>query len=104
MSLGHSLLQNGRKLIKLCWAQSLSHVRLFETPGTVACQATLCREFSRQEYCSGLPFPPPGDLPDPGLKPASPVSPALAGRFFATVPPGKPQVNHASFAQFKRLC
>ena len=38
--------------------------------------------FSRQEYCSGLPFPPPGDLPDPGIKPRSPASPALAGRFF----------------------
>ena len=43
--------------------------------------------FSRQEYWSGLPFPPPGDLPNPGIKP---VSPALAGRFFTTEPPGKP--------------
>jgi len=47
-------------------------------------------EFSRQEYCSGLPFPSPGELPDPGIKPMSPVSPALAGRFFTTEPPGKP--------------
>ena len=39
---------------------------------------------SQQEYWSGLPFPSPGDLPDPGIKPASPVSPALAGRFFTT--------------------
>jgi len=38
--------------------------------------------FSRQEYCSELPFPPPGDLPDPGVKPISPASPALAGGFF----------------------
>ena len=44
-------------------------------------------EFSRQEYWSGLPFPPLGDLPDPGFKPASP---ALAGGFFTTEPPGKP--------------
>ena len=43
-----------------------------------------------QEYWSGLPFPPPGDLPDPGIKPASLVSPALAGRPFTIVPPGKP--------------
>ena len=47
-------------------------------------------EFSRQEYWSRLPFPTPGDLPDPGIEPASPVSPALAGRFFTTAPPGKP--------------
>jgi len=47
-------------------------------------------EFSRQEYWSGLTFPPPEDLPNPGIKPASPVDPALAGRFFTTEPPGKP--------------
>ena len=46
--------------------------------------------FSRQEYWSGLPFPPPGDLPDPGIELVSLASPALAGVFFATVPPGKP--------------
>ena len=45
--------------------------------------------FSRQEYWSGLPFPPLGDLPDPGIEPMSPVSPALAGDFFTTEPPGK---------------
>ena len=48
--------------------------------------------FSRQEYRSGLPFPPPRDLPDPGIEPVSLVSPALAGRFFTTALPGKPQV------------
>jgi len=47
-------------------------------------------EFSRQEYWSGLLCPPPGDLPDPGIKPMSPASPALAGGFFTTEPPGKP--------------
>jgi len=46
-------------------------------------------EFSRQEYRSGLPCPPPGDLPNPGIKPASLVSPALAGKFFTTSPSGK---------------
>ena len=49
---------------------------------TVAGQAPLSMGFIRQEYWSGLPFPTPGDLPDPGSEPASPVSPALAGRFF----------------------
>ena len=55
----------------------------------VAHQTPLSMKFSRQEYCSGLPFPTPGDLPDPGIKPTSLVSPALAGRFFTTVPPGR---------------
>jgi len=45
-------------------------------------------EFSRQEYWSGLPFPTPGDLPDPGIEP---TSPALAGGFFTTKPPGNPR-------------
>ena len=59
----------------------LSHVRLFVTPWTVAHQAPLSIEFSRQEYWSGLPFPSPGDLPDPGIEPTSPTSPSLAGRY-----------------------
>ena len=71
-------------------AQLLSCVQLLATPWTVAHQAPLSLEFSRQEYCSGLPFPPSGDLPDSGIEPASLVPPALAGRFFITVPPGKP--------------
>jgi len=62
----------------------LSRVQLFVTPWTVACQAPLSVGFSRQEYWSGLPFPPPGDLPNPGIEPISPVSPALAGGFFTT--------------------
>ena len=57
----------------------LSHARLFATPWTAAHQAPLSMRFSRQGYWSGLPFPSPGDLPDPGIKPGSP---ALAGRFF----------------------
>ena len=57
--------------------QSLNRVQLFVTPWTVAHQAPLSMEFSRQEYRSGLPFPPPRDLPDPGTKPTSPVSPEL---------------------------
>ena len=61
------------------------------TPWTVARQARLSMEFPRQESWSGLPFPTPGDLPDPGIEPESLVSPALAGRFFATVLLGKPR-------------
>ena len=61
----------------LCRAQSLSRVQLFGTLGTVAHQAPLSMGFSRQEYWRGLPFPPSGDLPDPGLKPGSLSSPAL---------------------------
>ena len=70
--------------------QLLSHVQFFATTWTVACQAPLSMEFSRQEYWSGLPFPTPGDLPDPGIEPTSLASPALAGGFFTTEPPGKP--------------
>ena len=50
----------------------------FETPWTIACQAPLCVGFSRQEYWSGLPFPSPGDLPDPGIRPGSPVLQAVS--------------------------
>ena len=69
----------------------LSHVQLFETPWIVAHQAPLSMEFSRQEYWSGLPFPSPGDLPDPEVEPAFLVFPALAGRFFTTALLGKPE-------------
>ena len=65
-------------------AQSLSHVPLFETPWTVTLQAPLPLEFSRQGYWNGLPFPTPGDLPHPGMEPASPASPRSAGGFFTT--------------------
>ena len=62
----------------------LSYVQLLVTPWTVAHQASLSMEFFREEYWSGLPCPPPGDLPDPGVKPTSLVSPALAGSGFIT--------------------
>ena len=65
----------------------LSRVQLFVTPWAVTCQATLSVEFSRQEYWNGLPFPSSGDIPSPGIEPASP---ALAGGFFTTAPLGKP--------------
>ena len=63
---------------------SLSRVQLFVTPWTVARQRPLSMEFSRQEYWRGLPFLPPGDLPDPGIEPELLVSPALAGGFFTS--------------------
>ena len=71
----------------LSYASILNHfsrVQLCATLWTVARQAPLSMGFSRQDYWSGLPCPPPGDLPHPGIKPASVRSPALAGRFFTT--------------------
>ena len=65
-----------RTCVSVVVLQSLSHVRLFSTPWTVACQVPLSMGFSRQEYWGGLPFPSPGDHPNPGIEP---VSPALAG-------------------------
>ena len=65
-----------------CMLSCFSCIRLFATQWTVTYQAPLSTGFSRQEYWSGLPFPPPGNLPNRGIEPASPVSPALAGRFF----------------------
>ena len=58
-------------------------VELLATPWTVACQTPLSMGFLRQEYWSRLQFPPLGDLPNPGIEPASPVSPALADGFFS---------------------
>ena len=71
-----------------CVCVQLSVVSDSAAPRTVALQAPLYMEFSSQEYWSGLPFPTP-DLPDPETEPVCPVSPALVGRFFTTVPPGK---------------
>ena len=62
-------------------------VQLFATPRTVAYQASLSMGFSRQEYWSGLPFPSPGDLPNPGIEPRSP---ALEADALTSEPPGKP--------------
>ena len=70
------------------------HVQLrptFVTPWTITHQASLPMEFSVRQYWSGLPFPAPGGLPTPRIKPSSLLSPALAARFFSTVPRGKPR-------------
>ena len=61
-----------------------SHVQLCATLWTAAHQAPLSMGFSRQEYWRGLPFPSPGDLPNPGIKPTSLTAPALVGGFFTT--------------------
>ena len=68
--------------------KSLSRIRLFVTPWTVAYQASPSMGFSRQEYWSGLPFPSPGDLPDPGIEPGYP---ALGTDTLTSEPQGKPQ-------------
>ena len=74
-------------LMPLSEEKSLSRVRLFATPWTVAYQVPPSIRFSRQECWSGLPFPSPGDLPDPGIEPGSP---ALQADALPSEPPGKP--------------
>ena len=76
--------------------KSLSRVQLSATPWTAAHQAPLSMGFSRQEYWSGVPCPPPGDLPDLKIELVSLMSPALAGGFFTTGPPGKPFFQYIS--------
>ena len=67
------------------WVLSrFSHVQLFETPWTVTLQVPLSMGFSTQEYWSGLPCPPPGDLSEPGIETVSLMSSALTGKFFTT--------------------
>ena len=68
---------------------SAGGVFIFATPWTIAHQAPLSVGFSRRGYWSWLPFPSPGDLPDPGIEPMSLASPAWAGRFFTAEPPEK---------------
>ena len=63
--------------LHVCVLRHFSHVQLFVTLWTVAHQASLSMEFSRQEYWSGLPFPSPGDLPDPMIEPTFSVPPTL---------------------------
>ena len=77
-------------------------VDAFATQWTVVHQVPLSMGFPRQEYLSGLPFPSPGDFPDPGIEPSSP---ALAGGFFTTEPPGKPsKLLHFLNQRGRNLC
>ena len=80
--------------------KSLSRVRLFVTPWTVAYQAPPSVGFSRQEYWSGVPFPSPGDLPNPGVKPRSP---ALQADSLLSEPPGKPHMFY-QFSSVTQSC
>ena len=73
----------------------------FVIPWTIARQAPLSMGFPRQEYWSGLPFPSPGDLPEPGIKPEAL---ALSGRFFTTEPPGKPLYVLCAACSVVQLC
>ena len=82
---------------RMCaYAQSLSRVQLLATLWTVAHQAPLSMGFPRLEHWIGLPFPSSGVLPNPGIEPMSPMSPALAGKFLTTEPRGKPTVEYYS--------
>ena len=78
----------------------LSHIQLFCNSMTVAHQVPLPMHFFRQEYWNELPFPPPGELPDPGIQFECPASSVLAGGFFTTEPPGKPEmILHMQFVK-----
>ena len=78
-----------KEVYLLILACMLNRIHFFVTPCTVAQQASLSMEFSGQEYWRGVPFPPPGDLSNPGVEPASLASPTLEGRFFTAAPPGE---------------
>ena len=75
----------------MCVLSHFSHVQLFVTPWTVPCQALLFMQFARQEYWSRLPFPSPGDLSNPGIKPQ--VSCIWQAGSFPLAPPGKPSLT-----------
>ena len=77
----------------VCVLSCFRYVWFFATLWTVACQASLSMGFSSQDYCSGLSFPPPGDLSNPGIKPASFTYPAFQAGSLPLVPPGKPNWN-----------
>ena len=83
-----------KELLKAVLVKSLSCVQLFATSWTVAHQAPPSMEFSRQESWSGLPFPSPGDLPDPGIKPRSPTLQADA---LLSRPPGSNSLEFLNF-------
>ena len=80
-------------VVHACILSRFSRVQLFATPWTVAHQAPLSMGFSTQEYWSGLPCPPPRDLPDPGFEPGSP---ALQADCLPSEPPGKPSCRGAT--------
>ena len=83
----HKTWKEEKKIVMHNKVKLLSHVWLFATPWAVGHQAPASMRFSRQEYWSGLPFPSPADLPDPGIEPRSP---ALQADALTSEPPGKP--------------
>ena len=85
----------------MCYAQVLSHVRLFATLWPAACQALLSMEFFRQEYWSELPYPSPRDLPESKMEPMSLASLLLAGVVFTTESPGNP--SYLSYLLFSHI-
>ena len=87
----------------VCMLNHFSCVRLFATLWTAACQASLSMGLSRQEYCSGLPCPPPGNLPDPGIQPSFPRSLVLTGGFSTTSDTWQARLHQASPIQLQRL-
>ena len=97
----NQVLKTLNNFIRKVKVKSLSHVRPFATPWTVAHQALPSMGFSRQEYWSGLPFPSPGDLPSPGIKPRSP---ALQADASTSEPPGKCTVNVPTKQTEKPFC
>ena len=87
--LGACWRQRSHQIGSACMPSRFSCFQLFESPWTVACQAPLSMGFFRKEYWSGFPFPPPRDLPNPGIEPASLMSPALQVDSLPLEPPGK---------------
>ena len=88
----------------LCVRKSrFSHVRLFVTPWAVAHQVPLSMGFSRQEYWSGLTFPPPGDFPDPGIEPAAPEAPALPADSLLLSHHGSPRMTMPGVTSWRHL-
>ena len=88
-------------ILKWSEVKSFSRVRLFATPWPVAYQVPPSMGFSRQEYWNGLPFPSPGDLPDPGIEPRSPTFQAEA---LTSEPPGKPTSSHSDRREMVPHC
>ena len=88
-------------LLQCVKVKSLSHVRLLANPWTTAHQGPPSLGFSRQEYWNGLPFLPPGDIPDPGIEPGSP---ALQSDTLLSESPGKPHAAAAAAAKSLQLC
>ena len=91
-------------MTRVCMLSHFGGVRLFATPWTIAHQSPLSMGFSRQEYWSGLPCPPPGNLLDPGIELASLTSPALASGFFTTAITWEALLLALAVQNLSRMC